>query len=348
MCVLMVMQRVTNEANLKEDPMWIRVTTEEFYDYVGVLYLMVYWNWREIDDYWSEDPRKHIPEIANVMSRNRFRDLHNGIQYVVTEVAEHLKRNFKAVWKPMDPVSSDEGIIPFTGDSIVVVKMPTKPDPVGILVYGLAGKLGYLFDFIISLGAKYLLHDIVTGFIDGLPRHGTGYCDIVDSYYGGEALLAALLLRPVRFIMSCASTRPSYLFSSTLHPGIKGGNWRYLSHNGIYAYTYCEIKTSSNKKVNFLTNCHHPSSATPATKPPVNRTYSKGNGGMDLFDKTWKSCWFPHKVMHWSAVVFLWELWACATNTHIYWKHVHNDESTFAEHLLELGSQLTTPKKRWS
>ena len=122
LCMLMAVQRAINVANMKEDPAWIHMTVEEFYHYIGILYLMAYWNWHEIDDYWSEDPCKQIPKIANVMSRDWFRALHNGIQYVVTDVAEQLKRNFKAMWKPVDPVSSDEGIIPFTGDSIVVVK----------------------------------------------------------------------------------------------------------------------------------------------------------------------------------------------------------------------------------
>ena len=81
----------------------------------------------------------------------------------------------------MDPVSSDEGIIPFTDASIVVIKMPTKPDPVGILMYGLAGKLGFLYNFILSLGKEYVVHEIVTGFVDGLPRRGNGYCVIADS-----------------------------------------------------------------------------------------------------------------------------------------------------------------------
>ena len=125
-----------------------------------------------INDYWSRD---HYAPIADVISRQRFRDISQYLHFVdndhlvprgdpsydrlgkIRPLIEHLGERFEALYNPTQNVAEDEAMIKFQGRSSLKQYMPMKPIKRGIKVWVLADSANGYFhklDIIIHREAK--------------------------------------------------------------------------------------------------------------------------------------------------------------------------------------------------
>ncbi len=124
-----------------------------------------------INDYWSRD---HYAPIADVISRQRFRDISQYLHFVdndhlvprgdpsynrlgkIRPLIEHLGERFEALYNPTQNVAVDEAMIKFQGQSsLKQYNMPMKLIKRGIKVWVLADSAnGYFHKFDIYTGKQ--------------------------------------------------------------------------------------------------------------------------------------------------------------------------------------------------
>ena len=96
-------------------------------------------------DYWSTDPTLHYSPIADRISRDRFREILQYLNFVynttlpergspgydrlrkVQPVIDHLSERFAELYQPHREVAVDEAMIKFTGHFSLKHYMPMKP-----------------------------------------------------------------------------------------------------------------------------------------------------------------------------------------------------------------------------
>ena len=168
---------------------WTQLTVEELRAFFGFSILM------GLNHLPSETiTTMHYAPIADVISRQRFRDISRYLQFVdndhlvlrgdpsydrlgkVRPLIEHLGERFEALYNPTQNVAVDEAMIKFQGRSSLKQYMPMKPIKQGIKVWVLADSAnGYFHKFDIYTGKQKkrqvgLGEYVVKTLTDGLKR----------------------------------------------------------------------------------------------------------------------------------------------------------------------------------
>ena len=108
-------------------------TEQEIRAYLGFCILMGVVREPEIRDYWSKSDTLHYSPIAGRISRKRFEEIGRYLHFVDNEtlpsrgqpgyhrlqkvkpIADKVKSQFSAVYRPKSCLSADEAMVPFTG-----------------------------------------------------------------------------------------------------------------------------------------------------------------------------------------------------------------------------------------
>ena len=126
-----------------------------------------------INDYWSRDHHYHYAPIADLISRQRFRDISRYLHFVnndhlvprsdpsydrlgkIRPLIEHLSEKFEALYNATKNLAVDEAMIKFQGRSSLKQYMPMKPIKRGIKVWVLADSAnGYFIKFDVYTGKQ--------------------------------------------------------------------------------------------------------------------------------------------------------------------------------------------------
>ena len=132
--------------------LWTAVNADELCAYMGLLILMVFVKLPSLRDYWKKDKVFNYPPIANVMSRDRFLEIHRYLHFTNNEalhapgspgydklgkikpIITALSERFRGVYEPGKNISIDEAMIRFKGRSTIKQYLPMKPIKRGIKV----------------------------------------------------------------------------------------------------------------------------------------------------------------------------------------------------------------------
>lgn len=218
---------------------WIPVTSSEIYVFFGILIYMSVHQEPTIEDYWSTSPSNPTHIISRFMTRDRFQLLYRRFSIFDATAEEstfekvdpwsrHIQRTAIQLWKPGSHITVDEAMVKFTGRSKEVVKMPSKPIPIGYKVWVMA-ESGYFLQW--SFHAKgegpvglnieeypdlAPTQAIVAHLLSQLPPPPTpdhGYHCFMDNLFSTPELFS--LLR-TRNIAATGTTRPGRVTSKQL------------------------------------------------------------------------------------------------------------------------------------
>lgn len=160
----------TNNARLEK---WQDTTSQEVKAYLGICLIMGINNLPRLAMYWFSDPFIGNTGIQNVMTKNRFEELSQYLQF--SNSATELQRgeenydclckvclflsglleNIQKAYEPSKNLSIDEGMIAFKGRLSFLQYMPAKPTKYGIKVWMAAdSQNGFVNNFSVDLGKE--------------------------------------------------------------------------------------------------------------------------------------------------------------------------------------------------
>jgi hypothetical protein len=337
---------------------WVPVTSEEMWRYLAIRIRQGIVVLPELHHYWEAGYRD--PYTAQLMSRNRFTELHRyfhivppvprGVRQTVVEKTEpfyhQCQKLFKQYFVPGSNFTIDETMIRFQGHSYWITIIKAKPEPIGYKIYTVASD-GYLLAFRIFRGKggydtrQNVLHHVVMDLVQ--PWRGANRTLYFDNLYTSPALCDALLQEKIR---SCGTCRPN---RSGLPPHIKQtrsslpkGEMRTWQRGQLGCLMWNDAKP-----VLFLTTHLRPDRVTPLTptpgrpatsRPTVAVDYNLNKGHVDQVDQRRSY----HAVQRrgrrtWPALAW-WLLDMCIINAHKLWDLEHNTKTMildFREKLLQ-------------
>ena len=90
----------TNKYALEKNGKELKVTYDELEQFLGIVLYMGIVRTHGVRDYWKNETR--IPQVANVMSRNRFQDIARNLHFVDNNAVSSNEKESK-LWK-IDPI----------------------------------------------------------------------------------------------------------------------------------------------------------------------------------------------------------------------------------------------------
>ena len=192
------------------------ITDVELKAYLGFCILMSIAHIPVLEDYWKRDPVLQYAPIADLISRDRFRDISRYLHFAdnssliphgipghdclgkVLPILTHLCQRFAALYDPRRESSIDEAMIKFQGRSSLKQYMPIKPIKRGIKVWVLADSInGYFSQLEVYTGKQP--DQVETGLESRVFRsltadfRGTHHLIVFDNFFMQYRLMEDLL-----------------------------------------------------------------------------------------------------------------------------------------------------------
>ena len=331
-------------AAARQATVWVPVTTEEMWRYLGIRIRQGIVVLPELHHYWEADYRDSY--CSQNMSRNRFCQLHRYFhieapvpreqrQTIVekTHTFYHqCQRLFHAYYVPGRDFAVDETMVRFQGRSSWIAVIRGKPEPIGYKLHTVASE-GYLLGFRIYRGkggynaAQKVLHHTVMDLV--LPWQGHHRILYTDNLSTSSALCHALLRVGIR---SCGTCRPNRADLppniSRIRTSLAKGETRTWQSGHLGCLMWHDAKA-----VFFLSTHLRPDNVTPldpspshpaTSRPTVAVDYNMNKGHVDQVDQVRSY----HAVQRrgrrfWPALAW-WLLDMCITNAHRLWDIQHS------------------------
>jgi hypothetical protein len=207
-----IFQQITNMTNLyatqKNLARFPPATIEEIKKVFAINILMGNLKFPRSRLYWNWNSTLGISIIKDNMSFNRFSKLRNALHLV--DITQRPDNNNDRLWKVRDLYNSilgrcrelpletdlcvDEQMVPFKGQINIKQYIKNKPKKWGIKIFLLAGKSGFVYDFLIYQGASTEIKKIYQAFgsgaatvmqlVERLKANQTGrYALYFDNYF---------------------------------------------------------------------------------------------------------------------------------------------------------------------
>ncbi|EQB59787.1 ac transposable element-derived protein 4 [Vairimorpha apis BRL 01] len=183
---------------------WKDVTVVELKKMMGLLLLMGKVRKDTRDEYLSTDNTMSTPIFAEVMSRDRFRQIWHAWHFSNNDIEDkdRLKKirpiisyflpKFQNVYKPQRELSLDESIMPWRGRLPFKVYNASKITTYGLLIRMLCeAKTGYICNFIIYCGEGSRLQETILNLLQ--PYSNLWHHVYMDNYYNSVATCEVLL-----------------------------------------------------------------------------------------------------------------------------------------------------------
>ena len=124
---------------------WKAITCEDVRAFMGFYILMGTNRQPSTEDYWKKDSIHYYKPIAQIISRDRFRDISRYLHFVdnsalslrgsanydklgkVRPLIKHFQEKFSSLYNPNCEIAIDEAMIKFQGCSSLKQYMPMKP-----------------------------------------------------------------------------------------------------------------------------------------------------------------------------------------------------------------------------
>ncbi|XP_026469574.1 piggyBac transposable element-derived protein 4-like [Ctenocephalides felis] len=210
---------------------WKDVSAVELKKMLGLLLLMGRVRKENRDEYWSTDRTIETPIFAQVMSRDRFRQIWYAWHFSNNEnnanerdrlnkirpIVSYFKTKFEQVYKPERDLSLDESIMPWRGRLLFKVYNASKINKYGILIRMVCeAKTGYICNYEIYHGEGSRLQDTIIRLLQ--PYKNLWHHVYMNNYYNSVDTCQVLLQHGIR---SCGTIRknrelPPYLQDITL------------------------------------------------------------------------------------------------------------------------------------
>lgn len=199
--------------------------------FFGVLMLMGVKKRQSFSEYWSTEPERIDPCIANSISRNRFKELHAclrftgarassiahpvGLQHFfpVNPLKDEIVANSQRLRQPGGTLTVDESMVKFTGESSVRQSMPKKPTPEGYKIWALSDPYdGFLYSLDFYAGHEEpeerkpvtsIVLRLVTPYLD------SGRTVFTDKFFTNHELAEELLDRETYLVGALSKARLS-------------------------------------------------------------------------------------------------------------------------------------------
>lgn len=196
---------------------WKDVTMIELKKMLGLLLLMGKVRKDSRDEYWSTEKTIETPIFAQVMSRDRFRQIwyswhfsnnqndHNERDRLqkIRHIISYFSTKFENVYKPQRELSLDESMIPWRGRLSFKVYNASKINKYGLLIRMLCeAKTGYICKFKIYDGDGGRLQETVLQLLQ--PFENLWHHIYMDNYYNSVDTSDLLLQHGFR---SCGTIR---------------------------------------------------------------------------------------------------------------------------------------------
>ena len=178
-----ILELIVHETNLystQEKAKPINVTKDEILAFFGILIYMGVCQYPALVDYWTQSTR--ISQVANVMSRRRFQDIHSTIHFHNNEeegtdrllkirpLLNHMRKKCLEIEQEHE-LSVDERMQKYKGTRAGNLRqyMPDKPSSKwGFKLFVLAGASGMTYDFIPYCGTNTFEEEHLSEEVSGM------------------------------------------------------------------------------------------------------------------------------------------------------------------------------------
>lgn len=204
-------QNEDNFKTYKKSLKWKDITVKEMKKFLGLVILMGQVRKDRRDDYWSTEPWMETPFFPKTMSRDRFRQIWRAWHFnnnenvqdnsdrlcKVRPLLDFFLPKFKEVYKPIQQLSLDEGIVPWRGRLFFRVYNAGKIIKYGILVRMVCeSNTGYICNFEIYCSEGKRLIETIQTVVS--PYTDLWHHVYMDNYYNSVQNSEILLEKKIR------------------------------------------------------------------------------------------------------------------------------------------------------
>jgi len=316
------------------------VTDEkEIEQYIGILARMGIVHMPRYDLYWGVELR--YPPIADVMTRNRFKELNRFLHFNGNALATQSRddpaydrfykvrplltmlRDACLLTEPEERLSVDEQMIPYKGKNSLRQYLPKKPKKWGFKVMARCGVSGLTYDFFMydgngpkvteSCGSQS--SDFVLKLCETLPKH-MNYKVYFDNWFTSfelQILLKSWGIWSVGTIRTNRLRNCSLKTESELKKEGRGAmDARYEKKTGISVVRWLDSSavqlSATHVGVEPLSTIKRwdrkQKKYVQVTCPAIVREYNQHMGGVDLFDMLMALYKVDHKSRKWYRRIF--------------------------------------------
>lgn len=195
---------------------WKDVTVVELKKMLGLLLLMGRVRKDTRDEYWSTEKTIQTPIFAEVMSRDRFRQIWYAWHFSnnddrddrdrlkkIRPIISYFLPKFQEVYKPERELSLDESIMPWRGRLSFKVYNASKITKYGLLIRMVCeARTGYICNFRMYCGEGSRLQETILNLLE--PYSNLWHHIYMDNYYNSVATCELLLQHSFR---TCGTIR---------------------------------------------------------------------------------------------------------------------------------------------
>ena len=270
---------------------WETLTVNEFIVFLGIVICMPIFNFRRLQHYWDQhiDTNWRVPEIADSMKANRFRDILSNLSFVLpglvetdTEKAfmsshtakfdkatdplrkfrfvnEYLLVLCMAAWCAEQYFAIDETMIRTYCRFIPFLQlMKCKPIKCGVKAFGLAFSLStYYYNWRFYLGkkdpvgsGKGYTYRLIHDHLIPTSFDGKGHVSFADAYFPTFRLICDLSERMVYWVGPTTMSRPKTITSTSFpHQKYNSAVHKHVLTRGWHRQTYRKIGSAGRERL---------------------------------------------------------------------------------------------------
>ncbi|KAF7685137.1 PiggyBac transposable element-derived protein 4 [Cucumispora dikerogammari] len=334
-------KRQTVSDGFKEKCKEVRV--DEIKNYIGIIILMGIVRLPEITDYWSMDPKICVmPLPKKLLSYLRFTEINNNLSLVkikseqkpnrdvkndTEKLFDYLNIKFKAIYKPGEHLSVDEGLIKYHGRYSFKVYMPNKPDKVGIKLYFLCDSSNaYVCSLEMFSGAKRRVVEVVKSLVS--EYHNLNHKLYMDNFYTSLQLFDSLKEKGIYSSGTMRAFRGEPEIFRTLKKTIPKNKIFIQQQKDTTCFLWHDKKPVVFLN-NFLNIDEHLTEQNIFTKqkPTIIKDYDKYMGGVDVYDKMVKTYFAGRKTVKWTNKFSTYIINLILHNSYVLYNEFYNGET---------------------
>lgn len=338
---------------------WTDITKEELKAWIGIHILMAIHQLPQVDLYWSSDPALRVDYIANIMIRDRFKQITAMIHlndnrsnhtkedpnydklHKVRPVIEDLNKAIREVYKPSNLAAVDESMIPFKGRSSLKQYNPMKPIKRGYKVWCRAdSKTGFVSKFEVYTGksnsntsAKDTLGErVVLNMTQDLQQ--TGALVAFDNFFTTVSLMSNLHSKGIFSVGTVRSNRKGLPPMLKEKKKMQRGDYEFRTQGVVTA-----IKWMDSKPVTLLSSAHDPTVLSEVSRknkkgerlkvscPLAIASYNEIMGAVDKFDQLKERYAIGRRSRKWWHRIFYFLIDLAIVNSYIMYKVDHGQDT---------------------
>lgn len=297
--------------NQSKKKVWIPVTTDEFWIFLGILIYQGVIIKPKQRWYWSKNKVIETPFVKNLMTVNRFEEILKFLHFSnnetydqqahpnpklkkIWEVYEMINANFEKVYIPERDISIDESLMAFKGNISWKQFIPTKRARFGLKFFMMCeSKSSYIIKTVLYTGKSTekksndkcsVTTSIVMKLCEKLLHKG--YCLTMDNFYNSPELYELLLENKTDAYGTLRSNRKG-LPDGLRKTKLKKNEAVCWEKEGMIVMKWCD-----KKEISLISTCHDATFqeteskfGSKKMKPAIVCDYNQTMGGVDKADQ---------------------------------------------------------------